>query len=128
MAPRGSNKARSVDHEDYIAWRFGGTRNEGSGAHDSEHGDVITPGYVFECKTTGEPKLCKHERDWFQCPDCYRKPTMIQRMEKVFDEAHEVGRVPVLALRYYDPDSILANKSGFVDFIVRHIDDEPGLH
>lgn len=124
MAKRGSNKARSVDHENFIAGRYLGQRNAGSGALDTESGDVITDTTVFECKTTGEPKFCKHEISYYDCDECYRKPTLIARMEKVTDEAYEVGKTPALALRFFDPKSPLANMCGFVDLAVRLVDDD----
>lgn len=124
MAARGSKKARSVEHEEFIARQYMGQRNAGSGALDTEHGDVVTPTRVFECKTTGEPKVCKHNRSWHDCEDCYRKPTMVSRMEKVWDEAHEIGKEPALALRFYDPYSPLADFNGFVDLVVQLVGDD----
>lgn len=124
MAARGSNKARSVEHEEFIARHYGGQRNAGSGALDTEHGDVVTATTIFECKMTGEPKLCKHHLPWHSCEACYRKPTMVARMEKVWDEAAEVGKDGALALRFYDPESPLANGYGFVDLVVRLVGTE----
>lgn len=124
MASRGSNKARSVDHEEFIARRYGGIRNAGSGALDTETGDVITYSTAFECKTTREPKVCVHERSYYSCAECYRKPTLVARMEKIIDEAQEVGKQGALALRFYDPTSSLANHHGFVDLVVRRVTDD----
>ena len=115
MAPRGSSKARSIDHEEFIASRYGGRRNAGSGALDRETGDVETARQAFECKTTGEPGKPA-------------KSSLITRMEKITDEAQMVGKLPALALRFFAPDSPLADRKGFVDLVVRRVaDDEMDL-
>lgn len=111
MAARGSSKARSVDHEDFIAKHYSGRRNAGSGALDTETGDVETWGEAFECKTTGQPGKPA-------------KSSLITRMEKITDEAHQVGKTGALALRFFAPDSPLADYDGFVDLVVRRVKDD----
>jgi hypothetical protein len=51
-------------------------------------------------------------------------PVFIRHLEKVTQEAREEGRAPALALRYYAPESILADTRGWIDVIVRPIDDD----
>lgn len=127
MARKGESKDQSIVHETFIARTYGGNRNRGSGALDTETGDVITTRCAFECKTTGSPKLCQHEISWHDCEECYRKPTMVARMEKIVDEAREVGRFGALALRFYDPKSPLADFNGFVDLVVFRVADDVGI-
>lgn len=111
MALKGSNKARSVEHEDFIARRYGGRRNPGSGAMDSEVGDVVSDDYAFECKTTGTP-------------GSPARSSLITRMEKIAEEAYAVGKRPVLALRFFAPESPLADHKGFIDLVVRRVGDD----
>ena len=105
---RGSNKQRSIDHENFIARLFGGIRQKGSGATPRENGDVriVNSNSIFECKCTGEPGKPK-------------RTTLIKQFEKVANEAHSEGRTPAIALRFFVPDSPLANKDGWVDLVVR---------
>lgn len=115
MANRGSKKWYSIQHEDYIAKRYDGRRSPSSGAADADSGDVRTHIDLFECKMTGHPG---------QKPK--RKASMVRLMEKIADEAWEEGRNPVLAYRYFDPDSPLADPDGWVDLIVRRVGDDIG--
>lgn len=113
MAQRGSSKDRSVEHEEYIAKVYGGRRSPSSGASLTDPGDVRPrdEDTLFECKTTGEPGKPK-------------RTTLIQIMEKVWDEAAECSREPAVAMRYFDPTSPLANRKGWVDFTVRLTTDD----
>lgn len=116
MARKGTNKARSVEHEEFIARCYQGRRSPSSGAADHDEGDVKVGnakvgGILFECKTTGDSEKPA-------------KATIVTRMEKVAEEAWSAGYEPALALRFYKPDSRLANDKGFVDLVVRRVADD----
>jgi hypothetical protein len=49
---------------------------------------------------------------------------LLRQLEKIAQEAWEQGLDPMLALRYYDPDSILADKDGWIDLTVRRAVDD----
>lgn len=109
MAKRGTSKRKSVDQEEWIARLYSGTRSPSSGAADTDQGDVRTAHSLIECKVTGEPgKELKPQL-----------PRFVRWLEKVALEAWSEGREPALALRYFDPDSSLANLDGWVDVVVR---------
>ncbi len=97
------------EHERYIAKLYGGVRVSGSGNGVREKGDVRVEGTqeLIECKHTSSTK----------------KATIVRQFEKVAKEAYEEGYDPVLALRYYDPDSPLA-RDGHVDLVVRLAHDD----
>lgn len=122
MAKRGSVKELSVTHEDFIAAKYGGKRSKSSGGDASDQGDVRTPELLFECKLTGGPGRFCNIHDRYDC-DC-RRPTIARQFEKVAVEAYSEGREPRLALRYYDPSSILADRSGWVDLVARLVKDD----
>lgn len=98
MAARGSKKELSVRHEEYIAKLFNGRRSKSSGASVTDKGDVRAGDLMFECKMT-----------------IAKKPTYVKQFEKVAQESYEEGKTPVLALRFYDPDSPLADANGWID-------------
>ena len=100
MAIRGSNKAKSVAHEEDIAEWFNGTRSPSSGGADTDDGDVKTENELFECKYTES------------------RSALLGQMEKIADEAFSSGREPVVALRFYAPTSVLADRRGYVDLLV----------
>ena len=100
MARKGTNKARSIEHEEFIAKCYEGKRSPSSGAADHD-----------ECKTTGDAEKPA-------------KATLLTRMEKIADEAWAAGLEPALALRFYKPDSRLADSKGFVDLVVRRVADD----
>lgn len=52
------------------------------------------------------------------------KPKVLKEFEKIAKEAYAEGLDPALALRYFAPDSILADVNGFVDLIVRTVGDD----
>jgi hypothetical protein len=112
MAKRGSTKDLSVRQEDFIAATYGGKRSASSGAADNDAGDVRCDDTLFECKVTGGPTRPS------------KLPIFVQQMEKIAEEAYEESRHPALALRYYEPDSILANREGWIDLVVRRVDDD----
>lgn len=123
MAKRGSIKRLSVDHEDHVAREYQGVRSASSGGADNDNGDVRSKNDLIECKYTGQPgKTCKRH-GVVDCPDCNRT-TLLRQFEKVAEEAYMEGRSPVVALRIYCPDSILANPKGWVDLSVRLLGDD----
>ena len=101
------------DHEAFIARLYGGRRTKGSGSGVKEKGDVRieTQSEIVECKMSGQPGKP-------------RRVTLVKQLEKVAVEAYEEGMDPVLALRYYDPDSTLAKHDGYVDLVVRLAHDD----
>lgn len=113
MAGRGTAKARADAHEIWIAHKYDGTRTKNSGAGVGEKGDVRTQYTLIECKCAGSPG---------EKP--IRKPALIRELEKITNEAHSAGKDPVLALRYFLPDSPLANRDGWVDVAIRSVEDD----
>lgn len=106
MAERGSSKALSVTHEEWIAKLYGGRRSASSGAADNDQGDVRSLEDLIECKLTGGP-------------GAPARSTLLKTFEKVAQEAYSEGREPVVALRFYSPDCVLADSNGWVDLTVR---------
>lgn len=96
------------EHEKWVAKIYGGRRTKSSGSGIKEKGDVRIEAQneLVECKMSGEPGKP-------------RRVTLVKHMEKVANEAYEEGMDPMLALRYYDPDSTLAANDGHVDLVVR---------
>lgn len=111
MSVRGSSKALSVEHEEWIAKRYGGKRSASSGGADNDQGDVRTGEDLIECKLTGRP-------------GAPAKATLLKTFEKVAQEAFSEGRDPVVALRFHAPESILADGDGWVDLTVRRSSDD----
>lgn len=107
MAKRGSTKKSSVDHENFIADLYGGKRSPSSGASAHDQGDVRTELDLIECKTTGRPGY-----------EIKPLPGYMKQFAKIADEAWSEGRNPVLALRFYNPDSPLS-QDGWIDVVVR---------
>lgn len=117
MAKLRSNKGKSIEHENYIAVAYRGERVRNSGAVANHPGDVRTSDTLFECKTTGEPT----------------KPAKsislsLAVMEKIADEAWSVGKQPALALRIYNPTSVLADNKGYVNMTARLTNDDKELY
>lgn len=108
MAKKGTKKYRSNEHERFIASLYAGKRSPSSGAALHDNGDVrvVADETLFECKTTGEPG--KEARS-----------SLVKHMDKVADEAWEEGLEPAVALRFYMPDSLVADNKGYVDLTVR---------
>lgn len=107
MAKRGSTKALSVIQEDRIAALYEGRRSASSGAADNDQGDVRCPRLLIECKMTmGKP------------------PAWLKDFEKVTQEAYSEGREPVMAFRFYKPESVLADREGYIDLTVRRSVDD----
>lgn len=114
MATRGSSKALSVEQEDYIAKKYGGSRSRSSGAADNDAGDVRTDDYLIECKVTGRPGKPA-------------KAALLSIFDKIAEEAYSEGREPLVALRYFAPESPLANPQGWVDLVVRRVAEDVEL-
>ena len=112
-APVYSSKGRSVVHETFIARWYGGNRSPSSGASAKDAGDVRTPTHLIECKQTGE--MDKPKKSY---------SLKLSEMEKIVDEAYQEGLTPALAIRIYNPNSVLSDKDGNVDLIVRRVVDE----
>ena len=84
-----------------------------SGASAKDAGDVRTSGELIECKQTGQmDKPAKSIR------------LILADFEKIADEAWSEGLAPAMALRLYAPGSVLADKDGNVDLIVRRVVDD----
>jgi hypothetical protein len=113
VARRGTVKRESVEHEEYIARHYNGTRTKSSGAVAGDEGDVRTPNSLIECKTTGSPSK-----------PLKKKPVLLDRMEKINDEAQMDARHPLVCQRYYWPESPLANRDGYVDLVIKRLVDD----
>jgi hypothetical protein len=111
MATKGSVKRLSVDHEEYVASKYSGRRSPSSGGADNDNGDVRSKHNLIECKLTGSPGRPQ-------------RTTLLTQFEKVAAEAYLEGRSPVIALRYYWPDSFLAGPDGWVDLAVRLLEED----
>jgi len=106
-AARGTTKRLSVEQEEAVAQRYGGRLTKGSGAVDNDQGDVRTPTMLIECKMSQKPPK-----------------KLIEEFEKIAREAWSEGREPMMALRYWAPDSILADHDGWIDLSVRRTCDD----
>ena len=117
MASRGTTKALSVDHENYVARTLGGERTINSGATDRRKGDVdrVRIPYLdvmLECKLTGDVvKVAKSIS------------VKLDDLEKLSDEADITGECPMIALRIINPDSPIADDKGNVDWVALPIGD-----
>jgi hypothetical protein len=115
VARRGTSKRRSQDQEAYVAKMYDGRVSPSSGAAVTDPGDVRTYSHLIECKQTGE--YGKEKRSM---------SVKLDDFEKIADEAWSESRVPMMALRIYSPESVLADDDGNVDLAVRLVtDDEP---
>lgn len=115
MAVKGSKKDLSIEHEEYVAARYGGRRSPSSGAAFTDLGDVRRGvDLLIECKGEfGERTGKKPVRS-----------TLVSYFEKIADEAWQGDRIPAIALRFFMPDSPLANNLGYVDLIVKLLEDD----
>lgn len=113
MAKRGSSKATSIIQEDFVADMYDGRRSPSSGASVVDKGDVRTSKHLFECKVKGSSAF-----------PLVKTPTIVQWMEKITKEAYEEGLEPILALRFYLPDSFLADTKGWVDLSVHLLEED----
>jgi hypothetical protein len=53
-----------------------------------------------------------------------KPPAWVKDFEKITHEAYAEGRDPVLAFRFYDPESILSDPSGYIDLTVRRASED----
>jgi hypothetical protein len=102
MARKGTVKELSVRQEDHIAYLFEGRRSPSSGAAVTDPGDVRCERLLIECKMTMSKAKSK----------------LLTQFEKVAKEAWERDKEPMVALRYFDPESILADRDGWIDLTV----------
>lgn len=125
MAKRGSIKRFSTDQEKFVARQYRGTVSPSSGAADNDGGDVRAEHDLIECKMTGTPgKICtKHETP--DCPTCTRTP-FIRTFEKIAEEAYLEGKSPVIAQRFWCPDSPLS-VNGWIDVSIRLLAEDAEL-
>lgn len=116
MAAKGSKKELSVRHEQEVAEAFNGIRSNSSGGAVTDEGDVrvTADNALIECKGQFGTLAGNTEV----------RSTLLRQFEKITDEAYSVGKEPVMALRFYSPDSFLADNHGWVDLTVRLLDDD----
>lgn len=116
MAPKGSKKELSVRHEQAVADWYSGKRSNSSGGAVTDEGDVrvSADNTLFECKA----------RFGLLLGAVPVKSTLIKHFEKIADEAYSINREPALALRFYCPESFLADPDGWVDLSVRLLEDD----
>lgn len=110
-----SGKRLSELHEKYVASKYEGRRSPSSGGSVTDEGDVASGTSLIECKYSGSPEKPKKSFSF-----------TLETLEKICDEADSIGKVPGLALRIYNPDSRLADKNGFIDVMVRLLEDDAG--
>lgn len=114
MTLPGIKKKLSREHEEYVARKYAGRRSPSSGASPTDLGDARNVQTLIECKGQfGERTGNKPVRS-----------TILTQFEKIADEAWSGGRDPLLALRFYKPDSPCANNEGYVDLVVRLLEDD----
>ena len=106
-------KKLSREHESFVAKWYGGKRSPSSGASDTDKGDVRTSTMLIECKGKFGQRIGQKPV----------KSTLLGHMEKAADEAWSEGKDPAVALRFYKPESTLADTNGYVDLIVLRMTD-----
>jgi hypothetical protein len=116
MAVSGSKKALSKEHEEYVAAHYSGRRSPSSGAAFTDIGDGGNIDVLFECKGAFGERI----------GDKPVRSTLLKQFEKIADEAWQSDRTPLLALRFYMPDSPLADNYGYVDLVVKRLEDDLG--
>ena len=107
-------KKLSKEHELDVAKYLGGRRSPSSGASDTDKGDVTTDDLMVECKGKFGKRIGGNDV----------KSTLVKQMEKAADEAWAAGKDPAIALRFYMPDSVLADNAGYVDLFITRLADE----
>jgi hypothetical protein len=112
MAKRGTVKHKSVEQENFVAAHYGGRRSASSGAADTDSGDVVTETALVECKVMGNPE------------EPIKRPGFAKDFEKITEEAWQRGKVPKLAIRWYDPNSLLSDRDGWCDVVVYRLADD----
>lgn len=118
MAVKGSKKDLSQEHEEYVAARYGGRRSPSSGAAFTDLGDVRDGEgeFLFECKGKFGEKIGKSKV----------RSTLVTQFEKIADEAWQGSRTPIVALRFFMPESPLADNYGYIDLVVKLLSDDIG--
>lgn len=109
-------KEHSVAQENFIASNLDGKRSPSSGAWIYDDGDVENDMFIIECKLCGNP-------------DKSAKSISLRLIdfEKVFDEASLNRKTPMMTLRIYNPESVLADHKGNVDFVCVRLKDWKNL-
>lgn len=106
-------KKLSKEHELSVAKRLKGRRSPSSGASDTDKGDVSTEQWLIECKGKFGQRIGQNPV----------RSTLVKHMEKVADEAWSVDKDPMMALRFYLPESTLSDNEGYVDLLVTRMAD-----
>lgn len=112
-----SVKRLSQLQERWIANHYAGTVSPSSGGAVTDEGDVANHYTLFECKYSGKPGN-----------DNPGVRLSANLLNKIHDEAREVGKMPAVAIRLYDPDSPMADLDGFVDWIARPVGDDQMMY
>jgi hypothetical protein len=97
-------------HESYIEKEYKGEKTKGSGSGVKEKGDV-------RVASQAELVECKYLTPQYT-------PSHVKHLEKVAEEAYTEGLDPAVAMRYYLPDSVLADRDGYVDVVMRLVRDD----
>lgn len=105
-------KEHSVAQEEFIAKSMSGRRSPSSGAWIYDDGDVSAEEFIIECKMSGNPEKSAKSIS-----------LKLADFEKVFDEASLNRKTPIMALRIHNPESILADHKGNIDFICLRLKD-----
>lgn len=106
MPDRKLIKEHSRAQEEFIARVVAGKRSPSSGASIYDDGDVDSADFIVECKMSGNPD--KHAKSI---------SLRLNDLEKVFDEAALNKKTPLMALRIYNPESLISDHKGNVDLI-----------
>lgn len=106
-------KGRSLKQEWFIGATYGGQVTPGSGNSVRSPGDVRTARMLIECKQTGQ--MDKPVKSF---------SLKLGELEKAFDEATSEGRDMAMAIRIYNPESMLSDRDGMIDLIVRRVADD----
>lgn len=117
MAKTGTKHELAVRHEKTVAKAYPrGKRSSTSGASPVDKGDVkvVADNTLFECKGRFGELAGKVPV----------RATLVTQMEKIANEAWESLKDPAIALRFYMPNSFLADEDGWVDLVVRRMDDD----
>jgi len=114
VAKRGTSKWFSELHERHVAKAYDGHRSASSGGAAHDRGDVRVraSNILIECKHKGS----------FDKP-AKSVSVKLDDLEKIADEAWSESKDFRLALRMYAPDSVLADRDGFVDLEVKTLGD-----
>ena len=106
-------KGRSLRQEYHVAASYGGEVSPGSGNNERSPGDVRTSRMLVECKQTGQ--MDKPAKSF---------SLKVSELEKAWEEAVSEGRDMAMAVRIYNPDSMLSDRHGMIDLIVRRVADD----